>query len=265
MRIPYSRWYPALQTRRSYRLFDPDRAIEAEKLSALHELCEQFRPFKYARACLVTRSGDAVFTGLPGGYGKVKGAPAFVAFIGNMQGPTVQEEVGYTGEGIVLEAAAQGLDTCWVGGFFSRARVSALLEIGEHERVLAVSPVGYARRSGSLEERVMAGLGRHHRRLALAKLITRSDQPDLPEWIRISLEAARLAPSAVNRQPWNFEVRESEVTIGVRPGVPDFTISKRLDCGIAMLQFEVGAGFSGVEGKWEFLEVPQVARFRITQ
>ena len=61
---------------------------------------------------------DKVFRGMIGSYGRINGAPAFIAFIGDMQSQYVQEEVGYTGEGIILEATALGLGTCWVGGFF---------------------------------------------------------------------------------------------------------------------------------------------------
>ena len=261
MDIPFSRWSSAIEKRRSYRQFDANRPIEADKLSALDAVCREFRPFPHARSRLVTESAETVFKGIVGGYGKVKDPPAFVAFIGNMEGTTVQEEVGYTGEGFILEATSLGLDTCWVAGFFSPVKVASLVEIKANERVLAVSPVGYARRTGALEERLMAGLGRNHRRLAISKLITKTDMEDLPEWVRISLEAARLAPSAVNRQPWRFEIEDGSITIGVRSAIPEFTVSKRLDCGIAMLHIEVAAGNSGVNGKWHFLESPAVARF----
>jgi len=53
---------------------------------------------------LVADSPETVFKGAIGPYGKIKGAPAFVAFIGHMENPYVQEQVGYTGEGIILEA-----------------------------------------------------------------------------------------------------------------------------------------------------------------
>lgn len=41
-------------------------------------------------------------------------------------------------------------------------------------------------------------------------------------------------------------------------------ISKRLDCGIAMLHIEIGALSAGVKGRWELLQSPQVARFKVT-
>ena len=72
-----------------------------------------------------------------------------------------------------------------------------------------------------------------------------------------------LAPSAVNRQPWGFDVKENSITVFVRTGGPEFNVSKRLDCGIAMLHLEVAAGDRGRRGQWEFLPSPQVGRLEV--
>ncbi len=261
MDIPFSRWHPAVEKRRSRRHFDESRPIESEKLSALDTACKRFTPFPSARSCLVTESVRGVFRGIIGSYGEVKDAPAFVALIGNMGSASVQEEVGYTGEGVILEATALGLNTCWVAGFFKPESVASLVEIKGNERVLAVTPVGYARRFESLEEKLMTGFGRTHRRLPVSKLIYGLSRGELPEWVRTSIQAARLAPSAVNRQPWGFDVEDSSIIVYVRTGGPEFSIPKRLDCGIAMLHIDVAAISCGVRGEWQFLKVPQVARF----
>ncbi len=261
MDIPFSRWYPAIEKRRSRRHFDATRPIEPDKLSALDLICKKFVPFPEARTCLVTDSVNGVFKGIIGSYGIVKDAPAFIVFIGNMDSPSVQEKVGYTGEGIILEATALGLNTCWVGGFFKRENVASLVEIKSNERVLAVTPVGYARKSESIEEKLMTGFGTTHRRVPISSLIKNPLQDGSPEWIMTSIQTARLAPSAVNRQPWGFEVQDSSITVYVRGGGPEFNVTKRLDCGIAMLHIEVAALNCGVKGDWQFLKTPQVARF----
>ena len=178
-----------------------------------------------------------------------------------MNSPFVQEEVGYTGEGIILEATALGLNTCWVAGFFRPESVASLIEIGSKERILAVTPVGYARKFESLEEKLMTGFGRTHKRLSISRLVNGIEIVKWPEWARASLEAAGLAPSAINRQPWGFDVQDGSITVYVRTGGPEFNISKRLDCGIAMLHIEVAALNCGVRGDWQFLKAPQVARF----
>ena len=265
MEIPFLRWYSTIEKRRSRRQFNVNRPIESDKLSALDTVCREFIPFHGARACLVTDSVKDVFRGIVGGYGKVKDALVFIAFIGNMDSPSVQEEVGFTGEGVILEATTLGLNTCWVAGFFKPESAASLVEIKSNERVLAITPVGYARSIESLEEKLMTGFGRHHRRLPIPRLMSRLGSDDLPEWIKESIQAARLAPSAINRQPWGFDVTGDTITVYVRTGGPEFTVSKRLDCGIAMLHIEVAAMSSGIRGEWQFLKAPMVARFRHVQ
>lgn len=264
MDIPFSRWYPAIARRRSRRSFDPDRPVETDRLAALEAVCRDFRPFPHARAALVNKPPVDIYRGIIGGYGKISGAGTFIAFIGDMGASSVHEETGYTGEGIILEATALGLNTCWVGGLFRSKDVASLVDLKKNERVLAVTPVGYAVKTQSPGERLMTGFGLTHRRLPLARLISGNRSASLSEWTLTSLEAARLAPSAVNRQPWGFKVDRDSITLYVRTGGPEFNISKRLDCGIAMLHIEVAALNSGNRGKWEFLEPPQVGRFTLT-
>ena len=79
------------------------------------------------------------------------------------------------------------------------------------------------------------------------------------------LEAARLAPSAVNRQPWRFLVREESITLSTDDLNDSYGISKRLDCGIAMLHIEVACRVHGIAGGWRFLDPPGVATWQIEQ
>ena len=90
------------------------------------------------------------------------------------------------------------------------------------------------------------------------------DEQACPLWAKEALEAARLAPSAANRQPWRFLLTENSITITVDGLRDTHGVSKRLDCGIAMLHIELGARHAGVEGRWEYLQPPDVARFTIT-
>ncbi len=262
MNILDERWYRVIEKRRSRRRFDP-KPIESGLLSQIASVCTEFRPFSDARAVVVVESPDTVFKGAIGSYGKIKGAPAFIAFIGNMDSPNVWEQVGYTGEGIILEVEALNLATCWVAGFFRPKMVASLTEIGKGERVLAVTPIGYAARSHSLEERVMTGFGLTHRRRPLSGLVTGLPESERPQWVNLALEAARLAPSAVNRQPWRFKVEPNSITVSVNTIRREYGLSKRLCCGIAMLHIEVAALTCGIRGSWKFLVTPLVARFEI--
>jgi hypothetical protein len=79
--------------------------------------------------------------------------------------------------------------------------------------------------------------------------------------LRTALEAARLSPSANNRQPWRFRVGDRSFTVFTDSDKKEWKLSRRLDCGIAMLHFELGARTAGLAGEWEFLKAPEVARY----
>jgi len=241
-------------------------SLKSNQLKRIQSICNDFQPFDNARAVLVKESPPDVFKGVIGSYGIIRGAKSLIAFVGNTKSPFVQEQVGYTGEGILLEVEALNLNTCWVGGFFKRETVNSLIDIHQHETVLAVTPIGYARNKPTFEEKLMTGFGLTHRRKPLSDLVTGLKESEWPQWMKDSLEAARLAPSAVNRQPWRFIAKEDSITVAVNNNSlkRESVISKRLCCGIAMLHIEVAAMNSGINGKWEFLNPPGVARFRIT-
>lgn len=263
MEIPFARWFGAIRIRRSRRQFN-SLPVSPDACMQLSKVCAEFRPFPNARAVLVEGSPNRLFKGIVGSYGKITGAPAFITFIGDMDSPTVQEEVGYTGEGIILEASSLRLATCWVGGFFRPEVAASFVEMNASERILAVTPVGYATKRQSLEERLMTGFGLTHRRKSLFSIVTGLREENWSEWVREALKAARIAPSAINRQPWVFNVEPDGITVSVnRPGM-EFNIAKRLDCGIAMLHIEVVALQYGRRGTWEFLKAPEVARFNVT-
>jgi nitroreductase len=263
MEIPFSRWHDAVSKRRSIRQYAP-KPVEADQLEAVGRVCAEFHPFQAVRAVLVADPAEDIFRGIPGGYGKVSGAPALVAFVGSMESPDVQEALGYTGEGVILEATALGLATCWVGGFFSPKRAAAIAKVAPKERVLAVTPIGYPKEGSSLQERAMSRFGRNWQRRPLSDLVSGLEEKDWPAWMKAALETARLAPSATNRQPWRFQVDRNSITVSADSALnPTMVVSKRLDCGIAMLHIEIGALGRGVKGSWELLKSPQVACFKV--
>jgi len=257
MELPVDSWYRAIFKRRSRRNYAASLP-EKEKIERLEMVCREFRPFSGARAEFVRSRPERIFKGLIGRYGRVDGAPYYAAFIGDMRSSHVQEATGYIGEGIILEATGLGLDTCWVGGFFRPESVSQHLELRENEKVLSVTPVGYAVEKKGFSEKSLSALARSRTRKSAVKLIEGSIKAP---WMEKAIEAARLAPSAVNRQPWRFRIEENAIIVSVDSPRSVSPISKRLDCGIAMLHLELGARAAGAIGKWEFLAPPEVAKF----
>ena len=262
MEIAASRWYPAIARRRSKRRYE-SRPLDTDTLTQLQTVVKEFKPFPETRSVLISRSPEDVFKGAIGSYGKVKGAPGFIAFIGNTEDPHIHEKIGYLGEGIILEATALQLGTCWVGGMFRREVAGRLIQIQRNEKFFAVTPIGYPREGDSLEEKMMKRFVKSHLRKPLNELAKGMEESKWPSWIKDALEAARVSPSAVNRQPWRFSIESDAITLSVDDLKDTFHISKRLDCGIAMMHLEVAALIHGKQGLWEFLGPPAVARFRV--
>lgn len=256
-------WYDAIKIRKSRRRFTGE-PIHSETLEQMEEsLLHMNSGSEGVRGVIVTTQPDKVFKGIIGSYGKIKNPPAYIAFIGNMKDGLVQEKLGYFGESVILEATSKGLATCWIGGFFDEKVVKQQISLKDDEKVLAVTPIGYSPEAFESEEKLMSLSVSSHKRKPLTDLVQGLAETEWPSWIRSGLEAARLAPSAVNRQPWRFRVEADEVTVKIDHNFLPFGISKRLDCGIAMLHFELGAFHEGVRGSWSYLNTPEVARFRM--
>lgn len=259
--FPKYEWYEAIKLRHSRRVFQ-SRDIPDPVVSTLKQLCVDFR-FPEARAEMVLDNSGEIFKGAIGSYGKIKGSLAYIAFIGNTGYKHFHEKVGYLGEGIVLEATNRGLSTCWVGGFFRPEVVAEHIQVSPGEKVLAVTPVGYTGQDYTFEEKLMSGMAKSKNRKELSELTEGLAPGSWPAWAEQALKAARLAPSAVNRQPWRFQVEAGKITVMVDSLKDTYHIPKKLDCGIAMLHLELGAMAAGVTGNWQYLDGQEVALFTV--
>jgi len=262
-------WYDAIGLRRSRRRYS-GRTVAAAALEALRAFCDGFQLAPGARAQLVEGDGG-VFTGLldrfGGAYGRVEGAPWTAAFIAPKGGET---QAGYVGEAFVLEATRLGLGTCWVAGMFDRKTAAGLVKLHRGEHVVAVSPVGHPVERKQFVERMMSKAVRSAARRQVEEIA-----PDLtrglgqagegrpasaawPAWAVSAVEAARVAPSGANKQPWRFRLQDGALVMG---SAEKTYWTAPIDYGIAMLHVELGAAHEGVHGAWEHLSAPDVARF----
>jgi nitroreductase len=288
LRLPVERWFAAIGQRLSRRAFS-DEPLPADELEALADFCAAPGLFPAARSVLIREAPTDIFlasredraampaaegrlVGITGSYGRIVGASSVLAFVGRVAGAagspahepaaeaaaagscdegfSIEEQVGYTGEAAILEATAQGLDTCWVGGFFSPSLTARLIGARSDEKIFAITPVGHGAESLSRKERYLFRMGKPKKRRALEHIALGLATKDWPGWAIAGVRAVQLAPSAVNRQPWRF--RQDGETIVLASDAPDSGIvSRRLDCGIAMLHFELGVLHFGRAGAWE--------------
>jgi Putative TM nitroreductase len=258
------RWLDAVSVRHSRRAYD-GVALGSSALDVLRFVCDELRPWPDARAELVAEPRVDVFRGLLGSYGKIHGAPSVLVFVASDpgDGPALRH-LGYIGEGVVLEATALGLGTCWVSGFFDPVKARRLVTLAPGERVVAVSPVGHPVDQRTGTERVMEGVASSHDRKPLDEIAPRREE--WPAWAQAAVAAARLAPSATNRQPWRFTYDGHDLLLcrNSRRDLP--RTSKWLDLGIASMHIELAARSRGVPGSWVDAPAttsgPELCRYR---
>lgn len=168
------------------------------------------------------------------GEGKIKGmfqvkAPHYlVCYTG--KGEHAARQAGYLTEQAVLYLTAHGIGTCYQGG--ARAELQDEPEGMEQQIIVAF---GYA------EGRLYREPHSANRR-ELSGLCVFKDTPT--QELTEILTAARLAPSAVNGQPWRFVVYKNRIHVFLHEGMLRGPFSGRMqevDMGIVLCHLAVAA------------------------
>ncbi len=170
-----------------------------------------------------------------GGFGLFQGARNAFLLAGAADDPHLAERCGYWGERLVLFAATMNLGTCWIAATFNRALAETLIPAGE--RLVCAVAVGLVKDEMSVRESVQYRL--IHRACKPVDALCRYDR--YSERFAAGMEAVRLAPSAMNRQPVFFELKNGVVTAHVSSSAWG-----SVDLGIAKAHFELAAG----PGRW---------------
>jgi nitroreductase len=253
-------WLSVVARRRARRAY-ADVPVDNLVLETLGSFADLWRPYPDARAVVIAKPTIDVFTGVIGSYGKMRAAPHLIVFIADTSGDFRDQHVGYTGEAVVLEATRLGLATCWVGGFFDPRKATRLVALAPHERVVAVSPLGYAfGTDGTGGSSITSAIGAY-RRKPVSQIAPSVLSRNWPSWAVAAVETARLAPSTVNRQPWRFRLEGGGLVVSKDNFLETSRVSKRLDIGIAMLHIDLAATAHGIDGIWTDLHGGDVARF----
>ncbi|MCQ2438097.1 MAG: nitroreductase [Clostridia bacterium] len=151
---------------------------------------------------------------------RFRGCNNYIALVGPADDPKLEEKAGYYGEHLVLEAQKLGLNTCWVG--LSKGKGEA--KIGAGERQVIVIALGYGENQGT-----------PHRGKSPSDVC---DAPaDAPDWFGLGVEAALLAPTAINQQKFRITLQGDTVRITADKG--PFSI---VDLGIVKYHFDAVTG-----------------------
>ncbi len=192
-----------------------------------------------------------VLTHIVGSYGLVQNPPHLLVGVLPEESALARLDLGYVMEQVVLKATRLELAACWIAGSYHPERAGDAVGLAAGERVAAVVALGYPaeNRWGRLHSRAVRRLAGGHRRKPLGEIVfsERWGQPwssaGADPILDTVLEHARLAPSAVNRQPWRFIVRPDAIVLTtVRPAP--------IDAGIVMAHVALVSTALGRSGHW---------------
>ena len=174
------------------------------------------------------RNEPKAFQGTMAKYGKFRNANNYIVMAGK-KAEDLDERVGYYGEHLVLLAQTLGLNTCWVGLSYSKVPGTYVLEEGE--KIACYIAIGYGETQG---------VG--HKIKTVEQVSNASDIT--PSWFKKGIEAALLAPTAVNQQKFSFEyvgMSNNRHQVRAKKGFSMIGYTQ-MDLGIAKCHFEIGAG-----------------------
>ena len=163
------------------------------------------------------------FDGFMAHYSKFSGVHNYIALIGK-KSADLDEKIGYYGERVALAAQRLGLNTCWVAMTMSKGVVKKNCSVGSGEKLVAVLSLGYGETQGVA-----------HKSKPVSDLC--AVQGKMPEWFKNGIEAALLAPTAMNQQKFMFILDGSTVDATSLGG-----FYAKVDLGIVKYHFEIGAG-----------------------
>lgn len=209
----------AMKARHSVRAYldKPIDEMALKELLAEIDACNQESGLHIQ---MVTNEPKA-FSGLMAHYGSFRGVKNYIALVGP-KGKDLDEICGYYGERLILKAQQLGLNTCWVAMTYSKTPGAFRIESGE--KLASLISIGYGTTQGVPHK------------IKSAKEISNVSE-DTPEWFHKGVEAALLAPTAMNKQ--NFMITYADGNVSATTGRGLYT---KLDLGIVKYHFELGSG-----------------------
>lgn len=207
----------AIKVRHSVRRYT-DKVIEQEKVESLNKTIDEINKETGLHIQLITNEPEG-FTGMMAHYGNFEGVRNYIV----MAGPkNMDREIGYYGEKVVLCAQMLGLNTCWVAMTFNKRKAQYKLEKGE--KMYVVISLGY----GSYQ-------GKERKSKSISEVTDVYE--NCPEWYRNGVDAALLAPTAMNQQKFHFSLSGDKVI-----SKNDRGFYAVMDLGIVQYHFDIASG-----------------------
>lgn len=207
-----------MKQRHSVRQYT-DAPIEPEKRKELDDLVAEINSKEHLHIQMCYDEPKC-FDSFMGHYGKFSGVSNYIALVGK-KSPKLDVTLGYYGEMLALKAQELGLNTCWVA--LSHGKTKAVIEKGEKQ--VCILSLGYGKTKGVA-----------HKNKPVQEVCNYKE--NMPQWFTDGVNAALLAPTAMNQQKFFFELQENG-DVKAKSGTGFYT---KVDLGIAKYHFEAVSG-----------------------
>lgn len=243
--MTYTDILSAMRERHSVRTYAGLPLTGAERSALLKVISEARSPFAPPEDVSITLA-DFELSGpyKPGTYGVINGASSFL-LMGYEDNADARLAAGFTMEQVVLRATELGLGTCWIAATFRGTDFAAKADFPQGRELKIISPVGQAAEKRSLRERITRMVARSDKRRPFDELFFIGDFHRLlsrKHTFAPALEMMRLAPSAMNSQPWRTLV-DSDGAVHFYFDTSDKLA--HLDCGIGLCHFALAEQAAG--------------------
>ena len=216
----------AIEARHSVRAYK-EQSLAEDVVKVLEEQIAVLNRDSNLHIQLIQNEPKA-FQGTMAKYGKFRNVNSYIVMAGK-KSEDLDERVGYYGEHLVLLAQTLGLNTCWVG--LSYSKVPGTYVLADGEKIACYIAIGYGETQGV-----------SHKIKTVEQVSNASDIT--PSWFKKGVEAALLAPTAVNQQKFSFEyagMSNNRHKVHAKKGFSMIGYTQ-MDLGIAKYHFEIGAG-----------------------
>ena len=169
-------------------------------------------------------------------FGLIRGCRTHVAFVvddAKAHDVAADEAIGYWGQKIVLAAQDMGLNTCWCA-LCSRRKSRAVVAPGKKIRLIIA--VGHGKTQGFT------------RKTKSVEALSSVECAKAPAWFAVAMEAAQLAPTAMNNQNFKITLLSDGKTVRIEAPQSGLNV---IDEGIVRRNFEIAANEAGADWRWE--------------
>lgn len=237
--IDYDKLNDAIYKRRSIRAYKDIKLKENHKrfIKNLEEYINSLKVGITINTVFKDNDNGNICDGIVGAYGNIKNPSGYFILIGEKNKDFIEDYIGYIGEYLLLNCVSEGLGTCWISGNLKRTSVFKKVKLIKGQEIYAIILFGYEDNKKILKDK---------ERLSIDRLFCNFNNIDFEKkYIIEAIEAARIAPSLLNRQPWRFEMLEDSIKVKMDKDITKsqkLIKGKRVDIGTSIFHIIVSLG-----------------------